>query len=546
MSESLSYVDGRYRLIARVGQGGMGVVYRAVHALTGRGCALKLLRSTWIGNAEVTQRFFIEARAATRIAHANIVEVIDAGYSAAGPYLAMEWLDGETLATVIRREQRLSLEQTLAIVKQVLSALEAAHRAGIVHRDIKPANVFLTSRERRAHRVKVLDFGVAKMLESSGSLTESGHVLGTTEYLSPEQVQGSDGVDGRSDLFAVGILLFQLLSGTSPFRGPNGVTTSYRIVHTEAPRLAEAGGPDDPRLQAILDRALAKRPEERFSSANELSLALDGLLPELDHEAALRSLALQAQVEIEGDAPTGVRMQHPSGVPGPNSPTPVGVERAPSSPRVSRIGGATRSPDPGQEARRGRPSAKPDARSEERVLSGRVLRALYRTTLMRHGTDVVRAALQESSSGKRVALDERIDPHARYELSAFDRYCEGLASVLGETDLRYWHEHGQASVEAELVVELRAIFREHAPLALAEAALPLWASLFDFGTFRLETSEGNAHAVCVDDFERASPSLQAWVAGLVEQTFRAAGLAGATVKTTHAREGTPLTLILRF
>jgi eukaryotic-like serine/threonine-protein kinase len=544
MASPEGYVDGRYRIIAQVGHGGMGVVYKALHALTGRLCALKLLKPAWVGNTEITQRFFFEARATTRIVHPNIVEVFDAGYSSAGPYLAMEWLEGETLASLLRREGRLSLEQSLAVIRPVVSALAAVHETGIIHRDIKPANLFLTVGSHATSRnVKVLDFGVAKILELSSMATESGRVLGTTEYLSPEQVQGAE-LDGRSDLFALGVVLFQLLTGTSPFRGPTAVATSYRIVHADLPDVSSAGGPADVHLQSIVARLLAKRISERFANATELERALDELLPDLRSSDALASLTLRAQGELEPERVSG---EFSFGSPdGPKTTTTTSItDRVPSPSHrtsVAPMSGDLGAPPPEQ-----RPVHRPSQKRFQPRLSGRVLRALNRTTLMRHGTDVATTALEFALTGPSQRGVVNIDPRATYEIAAFDRYRDAIVELVGPADLRYWHEHGQASIEAELVMDFRSVLRSDEPSSLAESARPLWASLFDFGQFGLRRRDQTLEGISVADFHPASEALQTWVGGMIEQTFRSSGFSTASVRvTTFSTPNVPLALTVSW
>jgi serine/threonine-protein kinase len=198
----------------------MGDVYRAEHQLAGRTVAMKLLRRELAEDEDLTRRFFQEAQAANRIRHPNIVDVLDAGFSEHGPYVAMECLEGTSVSTALARVGRFETEGAVAVVLPVLSALDAAHKAGIVHRDMKPENVFLALRTGEV-QVKILDFGIAKVestsLGGSSPRTSTGVVFGTPDYLSPEQATGETQIDGRSDVFSVGIVLFELLTGRRPF-----------------------------------------------------------------------------------------------------------------------------------------------------------------------------------------------------------------------------------------------------------------------------------------------------------------------------------------
>src|ERR1017187_9578482 len=272
----------KYLLLHLLGRGASGEVFRARNILAGNVLALKLLIEETGRDSELVQRFFREGRAINRISHPNIVSVFDAGYADAIPYIAMEYLSGESLAQVLDRIPKLPFACVAAILLKVLDALAAAHKADIVHRDLKPANVFLQACSGAPPRVKLLDFGVAKIHEDGESSirTESGMILGTPDYLSPEQITADGEVDGRSDLFAAGSLMFELLTGRRPFHGPTFVTTTYRIVHEPVPSLAESGGPDDPDVAQILARALCKKRDERFTSAAEFAHHLEKIAPD--------------------------------------------------------------------------------------------------------------------------------------------------------------------------------------------------------------------------------------------------------------------------
>jgi serine/threonine-protein kinase len=293
-------VAGKYKLLDRLGGGGMGEVYRAEHQYAGRVVALKLLRKDFATDPDLTRRFFQEAQAVNKIRHPNIVDVLDAGLCEEGPYVVMEILEGASLSTALARAGRFDLTAALAVVLPMLSALEAAHRQGIVHRDLKPENVYLARTDAGAVVVKLVDFGIAKILGSSTN-TNTGVVFGTPDYLSPEQASGEGVIDGRSDLFAVGIVLFELLTGKRPFEAPTAVATAYRIVHAAAPRLVALGVTAPARIQEVLDIALAKSQESRFPSAQTF---IDMLAP-VAPDGAVRRAALLALIDaVTGMAPT--------------------------------------------------------------------------------------------------------------------------------------------------------------------------------------------------------------------------------------------------
>src|SRR5262245_28262666 len=196
-------IGGKYRLLERIGVGGMSEVYRAENTLIGRVVALKLLHPEQSGDQKLAARLFQEAQSVSRIRHPVIVDVLDAGVGETGPYIVMEYLEGDSAARVLARRGKLPLPAALATLLPVLQALQAAHDAGVIHRDLKPENVFYAGNEHGEVEVKLLDFGIAKMLWPVGPTprTSTGVVFGTPDYLSPEQANGESVIDGRSDLF---------------------------------------------------------------------------------------------------------------------------------------------------------------------------------------------------------------------------------------------------------------------------------------------------------------------------------------------------------
>ncbi|WP_437937976.1 serine/threonine-protein kinase [Sorangium sp. So ce341] len=291
-------VDNKYRLAERIGGGGMGDVFRAEHVLAGRAVAIKFLHPELADNSELSHRFFQEAQAVNRIRHPNIVDVIDAGVGELGPYIVMEHLDGESLGMALARFGRLDMEAAVGVAIPVLEALDAAHRAGIIHRDLKPENIFIAFDPSRGSAVvRLLDFGIAKVLDSDGPSprTRTGVVFGTPDYLSPEQATGESPLDGRSDLFSVGVLLYEVLTGTRPFRAPTAVATAFRVVHAEVPTLASAGVTVDPRLEAIVQRLLQKDPAKRFQTAGDVVRELERVAPEPPRRTAALGRLINVQ-----------------------------------------------------------------------------------------------------------------------------------------------------------------------------------------------------------------------------------------------------------
>ncbi|MBL8716656.1 MAG: serine/threonine protein kinase [Myxococcales bacterium] len=280
-------LGGRYRIVRLIGRGGMGSVYEAVQIDLERPVAVKVLNPELARDAEGIRRFHREAKAAASLAHPSIVQVTDFRAVPAPAYLVMDLLRGESLAGRIRDRGRLPADRVAHIGMQVLDALEVAHDMGIVHRDIKPDNVFLTQAAGSEDVVKVLDFGVAKLMLpetrdpalASTALTALGAVVGTPEYMAPEQARGRE-VDRRTDLYALGASLYHALSGRVPFSAPSVNALLFAIVEDAPLSLSSLRGDLDPGLVAVIDRAMRKRPEDRYPSAAEFREALHPFVPQ--------------------------------------------------------------------------------------------------------------------------------------------------------------------------------------------------------------------------------------------------------------------------
>ncbi len=264
-----------YRIDRRVGEGAMGVVFRAYEPALERIVAIKVLRAkTLKGRDERTtdeyhRRFLQEARAAAALSHPGSATLYRIGEEAGNPWIAMEWLEGRTLDAVVREDGPLPAERAAHLGAELLSALDAAHKAGVVHRDIKPANLMLLA----DGRLKVTDFGIARLRGSDLVKTQAGYLLATPRFASPEQLRGQE-VDGRSDLFSAGIVLYYLISAAYPFRGDDFLQIATALL-TEAPRPLRTLAPHvPPRLAAAIERALAIEPEKRYASAGEMREAL--------------------------------------------------------------------------------------------------------------------------------------------------------------------------------------------------------------------------------------------------------------------------------
>src|SRR5579859_2913215 len=255
---------GRYEIVGELGRGSMGLVYRAVDPNIGRTVALKTMRLDVHGveQGEMLRRFKNEARAAGLMNHANIVTIYDADEVDGLFYIAMEYLEGQTLQSLLLDKRMISADQMVEMAKQVCAGLDYAHSRNVIHRDIKPANIMITGQ----NVAKIMDFGIAK---SVGSMTSSGQVLGTPNYMSPEQVKGQE-LDGRADLFSFGVVLYEMATGERPFAGQNVTTIIYKIVHEHPIPPSELEASIHPGLSAVITRCLAKNRDERYQSGAAL------------------------------------------------------------------------------------------------------------------------------------------------------------------------------------------------------------------------------------------------------------------------------------
>jgi serine/threonine-protein kinase len=317
------HLVGRYRIVKFLGAGAMGEVYLADDPQIDRRLAIKTVRL--VGRPQEIEdrkkRLLREARAAGRLLHPNVVTLFDAGEAEGMLYLAFEYVEGTDLAQRLEAgEQRLSLRQVLRVVRQVADALDYAHGQGIVHRDIKPSNILLDT----FGRVKVADFGIAKMAGQSTELTMAGSVMGSPQYLSPEQIRGED-LDGRSDIFSLGVVLYEILSGKRPFEGETITTLVYQILHKDPPPVSELRAVP-PRLEELLRRMLAKSAGDRLATGGEAARELAAIEAELSDE----TLSAPAGAE-ELDA-TRILPRKPTPVGGVAAAAPSPLGTVPASP----------------------------------------------------------------------------------------------------------------------------------------------------------------------------------------------------------------------
>ncbi len=266
----------RYIVESVLGLGGMSVVYKAQHKLMNRIVAIKMLHNVLKQDITALERFKLEAQAASSLNHQNVITVYDFGVTADGePFFVMDYLEGESLKDLLERKGRLPYDRALALFKQICDGLEAAHKRGIIHRDLKPANVVITKQDDGSELLRLVDFGIAKMMPQAGKadqhLTKTGEVFGSPIYMSPEQCLGKE-IDARSDIYALGCLMYETLTGRVPFIGDSFLETMNKHVG-ENPKPLHEVVPDaniPPELENVISRCMAKKPDDRFATVGEL------------------------------------------------------------------------------------------------------------------------------------------------------------------------------------------------------------------------------------------------------------------------------------
>ena len=578
-------IENKYRLAERIGGGGMGDVYRGENVLAGRPVAIKFLHTELAQNMEVAQRFFQEAQAVNKIRHPNVVDVLDAGVSEMGPYIVMEYLDGESVGSALTRTGRFEVDAAVGTLIPVLEALDAAHRVGIIHRDLKPENVFIAfDAARNVVLVRLLDFGIAKVLDAGapGPRTRTGVVFGTPDYLSPEQATGEGPLDGRSDLFAVGVLLYEMITGSRPFRAPTAVATAFKVVHAEAPSIASAGLHVDPRVEGIVHRLLQKEPAKRFPTANDVIRELDKLCP----DPARRMLALAKVAGVarrmsmsaghdsdRGGPPREAQTKRITPAlaqlatqPAARMSTSIGVGRAPEPslsrlptpepprvhdpPRASRVGGpdlpktlrsAATTPEPPSPRLNREPTPPlrpfPARHAGKYFVRGPVLRSVDKVIVDVFGTDardeVVARMPYEWAADFR---NDSINALVAYDLEALDAYM-ALASASLVRDPGRWREMGRLAVDGELYNVVRTLLRPTVDLtSVMKRGISTWARLFSFGAWKVGTAPSGKVSLSLGELEAVAQPLRLWVVGVVEQTARRAVRAELRVLVTSGEQ----------
>ena len=303
---------GKYDILSVLGTGGMGVVYKGRQDVMDRIVAIKMLQAHHLSDSMSVKRFQQEGKATCRLNHPHIITVYDFGISKSGqPYIVMDYLEGKPLSDIIREEGQVGVDRAVNIIRQAAEALGHAHKQGVLHRDLKPSNIVLTEYEGEKDYVKVVDFGVAKLLEDGNTegqkLTQMGEVCGSPVYMSPEQCQGLP-LDKRSDIYSMGILLYETLTNRLPLLGKTMVETMSKHIEAPPSPFSEVR-PDlyiPERLEQVVLRALEKKPEKRQQSMEQLATELDMAIPKPGRSQVLRTTDLRASDELEEEEESNV------------------------------------------------------------------------------------------------------------------------------------------------------------------------------------------------------------------------------------------------
>ncbi|MEM9069574.1 MAG: serine/threonine-protein kinase [Myxococcota bacterium] len=470
-------VAGRYEIHGVIGEGGMGAVYEATHLAIGRRVALKRLHPELAVDGHAVHRFQREARAAGATGHENIVDILDLGFAEDGaPFLVMELLEGETLAAKLRRESKLTPRRAASIAGQVLAALEAVHDCGVIHRDLKPDNIFLTRRGGRRDFVKVLDFGVSKVATTpeATQLTRTGMMVGTPHYMSPEQARGMREVDHRVDLYALGVILYESLSGQLPFRGKNYHALLQSILTGGAERLQVLVPTLPHSLCTVVHRALARTPEHRFLDARAMRRAL---VPFGADPVEEEEVEAEPSAPSTATAPTSVmtdvslaRETSPLYVPVPfaDRPRPFALSSADWQEEAEPL--TTHTPVTATRARLPETPYSGDAE-----IKGAFVLAARRDLGIRHGkrADDPLHALTASDRG---ALDDVILPVTWLPAPPVLAWFDAVDRILGRGDSRELLSMGRAVAGQLLPTRHPVMLRSSAPNTALERVPTLWGA----------------------------------------------------------------------
>ncbi len=504
---------GRYHLVRLLGDGGMGAVYKAADRILRRFVALKVLHRDVVGRPRAVERFVREARASAAIGHPNIIDVLDFGEHEGLPFLVMEYLRGRPLSELIATEAPLPVERAARIATHTLAGLAAAHQEGILHRDLKPANLMLVLHLGDPDFVKVCDFGFAALMTPMEHIDDEGRILtpartlvGTPSYAAPERLRGEDHRDPRSDVWSVGVVLYEMLTGRRPFRAPSFAKLVRLIRKGEVPP-PRRHRPDLPEpLEHVLLRALAKDPQDRWPSAEAFA---EALVPFGGHRIAVDRIEYTERFSLDliqlraretarhraiSDQEARARLGEPA------HRTEVDVE-------------ATTAPAPTGN----QPARKAATTSSETFVSGALVRPLVRRIRRFYGRRALAKVLKELPRERRVALVEGPSDEERLPFELLLDFVQAVDRVLGQDDLSLVVECGKAAAEGLFDV-IAAQHPTTPPLELLVAEMPrLLADRLAAVSWRLHhTGRGYAR---VEVQERGDPSLTSCVVqiGLLER-----------------------------
>ncbi len=340
--EMIGRLVGSWRLVKLLGEGGMGAVYMGEHPAIGSKVAIKMLHPRFDADERIVERFFNEAKAVNVIGHENIVNILDFNVADGGRhYFVMEFLHGRPLQALVQPGAPLPLRRAGPILLQCCRALQAAHERGIVHRDLKPDNVFLVDQAGRTDFVKLVDFGIAKLTDSTNArLTQTGMVMGTPAYMSPEQAGGEPSIDARSDVYSLGVTMFQMMTGRVPFAEAGPSLGRILAAHLQqAPPLPRTLNPEIPaQLEEIILKTLEKNPDDRYQSMSELHDALRGCMERLGISAELPQIGERQRSGAADEAIPRARRSEPAATPARGATLPRTRMVAPEGPRPTRVG----------------------------------------------------------------------------------------------------------------------------------------------------------------------------------------------------------------
>jgi serine/threonine protein kinase len=510
-------VGGKYRLVRTLGQGGMGTVYKAVNVAIGKKVAIKLLHGSLHDDDIAMRRFEREARSMVAIAHPNIVEVLDMGHDGS-PFLVMEYVRGVSLKGLLGSQAPLSVERTARIAGQILAALGAAHGRGIVHRDLKPENILITARGSERDFVKVVDFGISTFADSlaqherEADLTPTGLTMATPFYASPEQLRGANGRDPRVDIYAVGVLLYEMLSGQRPFAGDNLPQLCSRILAGEFAPLQAFRKDVPPKLDAVMRRALANGTGSRYQSAFEFALALVpfGASPPRIDEPEPTETFFEVSMGLETDAAPAPPIE--------NRQTAPATDRAADPRALTAREAANRSPS---SARPLRPS----------VVHEKLARGLFAHFAERYGNLEVRR------------LVDGLEPSLRRALAAKACHSVALGHALAELDRRFGcGDRAQIAEAGRHFVRVSLREGELAKSAMPELFLSssdqLWQRYFGCAQARLgRMGRGYGRLELRADDEHARPPVALSIAmiGILDEGLRQSGARQVSVQFVQSR-----------